>query len=1153
MTAPSFVAVDVETANPSRDSICQIGIVHVQDGHVADQWSTLVDPETWFDDWNVEIHGIAEEDVWGSPAMPRLEAELRRRLNGYVVSHSTFDSVAIERAFERYELPALSCVWIDSARVVRRAWRDRFGKKGYGLKNVAKFLGIEFDHHDALEDARACAQIMLRACLDAGLTLDQWRERITQPIFPPQEDQRVTRVGREGDVHGPLYGETIVFTGALSVPRRELVRQAVEWGCNYKPSVSKKVTMLVVGMQDKRKLLGHEKSSKHRRAEELIRKGNDIRILTESDFWHLKEALNRRRPLPSERRTETDSEAARLSPRQQGEHPPDEKRPFLNYNEHEARRRAEQLREEISRHDHLYFVEHRPEISDRAYDRLYRELQAIEEAYPHLLTPDSPTRRVGADPLSELPVVPHVKRMLSLDSSEEPEDLHRFDERVRKAVDGPVEYLVEPKLDGSSLEVVYLDGVLNRAVTRGNGREGESVTENARTIPSVPLRLRSAEEPVTLDPSDGDPSESADALPIPSLLAVRGEVLMYLSSFEKLNRTRVEADLEPYANPRNAAAGALRQLDSRITRTRPLEFFAYDILHVEWATSGIGEQKAFETDEQAVEALRRWGLRLPDRTRRVADIEEAIAYHAEFAHYRDDLDYEIDGVVLKLNALAPRAALGSTSHHPRWAFAFKFAPRQEVTRLKRITVQVGRTGKLTPVAELHPVEVGGVTVSRASLHNREELERKDVRTGDLVRIQRAGDVIPQVVEWVAEPGRDRSDRFRMPTECPRCGAAVSDEGPFVVCPNRLGCPAQLERGILHFVSREGLDIEGLGSETVALLIAGEREDRPDKEESPRKRGLPVRKLADLFHLKARDLLTLEGFAEKSSKLVNVDDGRIGLHHAINWLNIPGVGRSRAQQLADEFGSLRSLRDATADRLRRIDGVGPVAAKRITNFFRDKANDPTLDLLVSRGSELNVSDLITLDGFADKSRKLVEAIQKARSVELARFIYGLGIPEVGATVARVLAAEFRDLASLRKATVERLEAVEGIGPIMSEKIVSFFKDTANADSLDALERVGFDFILPEESAGRKLEGRSIVLTGKPDEFINMTRANARQRVESLGGRATSSVNSATYALVAGAKPGKSKLMMAEELGVTIIDLRTRRGRERWRELVEAVRT
>ena len=687
------------------------------------------------------------------------------------------------------------------------------------------------------------------------------------------------------------------------------------------------------------------------------------------------------------------------------EEPP---RPLENHDvtstEGEVRHRADRLRAEIRRHDHLYHVENRPEISDGAYDRLFRELQAIEEEFPHLLTADSPTQRVGADPLSELPVVRHVVPMLSLDSSESEEDLRRFDERVRKAVDGPVEYLVEPKLDGSSLEVVYVDGVLNRAVTRGNGVEGEGVTENARTIPSVPLRLRAGR----------------DQLPIPSLLAVRGEVLMYLSSFEELNRGRVEAGLEPYANPRNAAAGALRQLDSRITRTRPLEFFAFDILDVRWATSGTqdGEASATEegtgldTDEEAVGALRGWGLRLPDRTRKVADIDEAIAYHAEFARDRDDLDYEIDGVVLKLNALAPRAALGSTSHHPRWAFAFKFAPRQEVTRLERITVQVGRTGKLTPLALLRPVEVGGVTVSRASLHNREELERKDVRAGDLVRIQRAGDVIPQVVERVEEPGRARGEPFRMPEECPRCSAAVVEEGPFVVCSNRLGCPAQLERGIEHFVSRGGLDIEGLGSETVALLV-GE--------------GL-VREPADLFDLTPDDLLKLEGFAET------------------------------------------------------------------------------------------------------RSRKLAAAIQSARKTELARFIYGLGIPEVGATVARVLATEFRDLTVLRETTAERLEEVEGIGPIMSEKITEFFSDDARAASVDAILSKGFDLIPPPERESGRRDGESVVFTGR---LKSVTRSEAKKRVEGRGDRVVSSVSSRTGYLVKGEKPG-SKADKAEKLGVTVLD-------------------
>ena len=694
----------------------------------------------------------------------------------------------------------------------------------------------------------------------------------------------------------------------------------------------------------------------------------------------------------------------------------------MNYTEQDARREAARLRGEITRHDHLYHVENRPEISDRVYDKLYRELQAIEEAFPQLVTPDSPTQRVGADPLSELPVVRHVVPMLSLDSSEEEDDLRRFDERVRKAVEGPVEYLVEPKLDGSSLELVYVDGVLNRAVTRGSGVEGEGVTENARTIPSVPLRLRAERAPkadrsVATDDghaasAEGPEKTPEDGLPLPSLLAVRGEVLMYLASFEELNRSRVEAGLEAYANPRNAAAGALRQLDSRITRTRPLEFFAYDVLAIEGAVYDPAEGPPFHTDEEAVEALRCWGLRLPDRTRKVTDIEEAIAYHAEFARDRDDLDFEIDGVVLKLNALAPRAGLGSTSHHPRWAFAFKFAPRQEVTRLERIAVQVGRTGKLTPVALLRPVEVGGVTVSRASLHNREELERKNVREGDLVRIQRAGDVIPQVVERVEEPGRSRAAPFRMPGECPRCGAAVADEGPFVVCSNRLGCPAQLERGIEHFVSRAGLDIEGLGSETVALLVA---------------EGL-VRQPADLFDLSPDELLELEGFAET------------------------------------------------------------------------------------------------------RSRKLAAAIQSAKKTELARFIYGLGIPEVGATVARVLAGEFRDLGVLRETTAERLEEVEGVGPIMAEKITGFFHDDARAASLDAILSKGFELVPPPEREGGRLEGKSFVFSGRLD---SIARSEAKKRVESLGGRVVSSVSSATGYLVKGEKPG-SKAAKAEKLGVTVID-------------------
>ncbi|MFC1574891.1 NAD-dependent DNA ligase LigA, partial [Gemmatimonadota bacterium] len=391
-----------------------------------------------------------------------------------------------------------------------------------------------------------------------------------------------------------------------------------------------------------------------------------------------------------------------------------------------AEAEAEALRRALGRHNHLYYVEARPEISDAGYDALYRRLVALEEAFPALVTPDSPTQRVGAEPREGLITLAHSAPMLSLDSTQDETELRRFDERVRKAVGQGVRYLVEPKLDGASLELVYEQGLLTRAVTRGNGWEGEGVTENVRTIPSVPLRLRH------------------EIRPVPPFLSIRGEVLMGLSSFEGLNQRLLAEGLDPFANPRNAAAGALRQLDPRVTAQRPLDLLAYDILAVEGAR--------LRDDQEGVQALRDWGLKTPERVELLEDVEGILAYHQAFLRDRDELDYEIDGIVIKVNDLALRETMGVTSKHPRWALAFKFEPRKEVTRIERIAVSVGRTGVITPVALLLPVEVGGVTVSRASLHNREELERKDVREGDLVRVQRAGDVIPQVVERVEEGG-----------------------------------------------------------------------------------------------------------------------------------------------------------------------------------------------------------------------------------------------------------------------------------------------------------------------------------------------------------------------------------------------------------------
>ena len=653
--------------------------------------------------------------------------------------------------------------------------------------------------------------------------------------------------------------------------------------------------------------------------------------------------------------------------------------------EGDVARRLERMRDELRRHSYLYHVESRPEIDDAEYDRIFVELQALEASHPDLITVDSPTQRVGAEPQSAFSNAEHTVPMLSLDSTQDPAEVRRFDERVRKALEDEPRYILEPKLDGASIELVYEKGLFVRAVTRGNGRVGELVTENLRTIPSLPLRLREAERPA------------------PELLAVRGEVFMYLSAFEALNERMVEQGSEPYVNPRNSASGSLRQLDSRLTAERPLDLLVYDILMIR------GVQ--LTSDSEAVRALHEWGFRTPERVTLAATVEEILEYHGAYAADRDDLDYEIDGVVIKLDQLDARADLGVTSHHPRWALAYKFEPRKEITRIEKIAVSVGRTGKLTPVALLRPVEVGGVTVSRASLHNREEVARKDIRQGDLVRVQRAGDVIPQVVERVPEKGRKRGAAFRMPTHCPACDTPVQEDGPFSYCPNQFGCMAQLKRGLTHFGSRAGLDIEGLGEETATLLVD---------------RGL-VKELADLFKLTAADIEPLDGFAEKSA-----------------------------------------------------------------------AN-------------------------------LAQAIDDKKTVGLARFLYGLGIPEVGATVAATLAAQFLSFDNIQGATVEQLEAVDGIGPIMSEQIRAFLDDKRNRERIAAVLGHMNALLPPEQAGGKGLSGMKFVFTGGLERF---SRSDAKRLIEDHGGRVVGSVSGETTYVVVGADPG-SKLQKGRDLGVEIL--------------------
>ena len=575
-----------------------------------------------------------------------------------------------------------------------------------------------------------------------------------------------------------------------------------------------------------------------------------------------------------------------------------------------ARERITELAAEIRHHDYLYYVKDNPEISDEKYDKLFRELSSLEERFPDLIAEDSPTQRVAGTPLDSFPTIEHAAPMLSLDSDQAEESLRRFDERVRKGLGpgAPIEYVLEPKLDGASLELVYRDGALLQASTRGDGRRGEGITANVRTMKSVPLRLQGGKRPV------------------PPFLSIRGEVIMRARDFDRLNERLISEGKEPFANPRNAAAGALRQLDPQLTASRPLFLYGYDIL----ASEGLEISSQWEV----LEALRDWGLKVNDLVRKATTVDEILTYHKGLEDGRDDLGYEIDGIVIKLNDLAAREELGWTSRHPRWAFAFKFPPRKEVTRILSILPSVGRTGTVTPVAIMLPVEIGGVTVSRATLHNREEVLRKDVREGDRVRVQRAGDVIPQVIERIDEPDRERAPEWRMPETCPSCGTPLTERGPFTVCPNSFECPAQLSGRIVHFASRNALDIEGLGDETAKQLV-GEK---------------LVRQLPDLFDLRADQLIHLEGFATRSAeKLVEAlrKASKPELPRLLHGLGIPEVGVAVARDLARHFGSFQRLREADEAALQEVPGVGPRMAEAITSFFREPTNAAVLDGLVGK--------------------------------------------------------------------------------------------------------------------------------------------------------------------------------------------------------------
>jgi DNA ligase (NAD+) len=564
-----------------------------------------------------------------------------------------------------------------------------------------------------------------------------------------------------------------------------------------------------------------------------------------------------------------------------------------------ARKQAERLREAIDYHDYRYYVANDPVIADRTYDTLFDRLQELEAAFD-LDDENSPTRRVGGEPLDELETVEHVAPMLSLQSSGDPEEIREFDRRIREAV-GDVNYSAEPKFDGLSIEVVYEDGVFVRAVTRGDGEKGDDVSAGLRTVGSVPLRL-----------PDG-----------PDLLAVRGEVYMPRSGFQDLNERRIERGDDPFANPRNAAAGTIRLLDPETVASRPLEVYFYDVIET---------SATLRSQTTAVDLLRDLGFRVDDETAVVDDIEGVLDYRDRLMDERADLEYEIDGVVAKVVDFAARERLGSTARHPRWAFAYKFPARTGETTVERIVVQVGRTGKLTPVALLDPVDVRGVTISRATLHNAAHVREVGVGEGATVRIERAGDVIPEVVE-VTDPAGGESDDagFAMPETCPVCEGRVVEKGEYHFCANA-SCPAQLKRSIQHFCSREAMDIQGVGERTAEQLVD---------------EGL-VDSVADLYDLDRAALTELSGWGERSAdnllaELEASEGATLGTF--LYALGIRHVGTERARALAAAF-PLSRLMDASAETLRAVEDVGPEVAAAVTAFFQTPANVETVERLAA---------------------------------------------------------------------------------------------------------------------------------------------------------------------------------------------------------------
>jgi DNA ligase (NAD+) len=616
--------------------------------------------------------------------------------------------------------------------------------------------------------------------------------------------------------------------------------------------------------------------------------------------------------------------------------------------------KVDDLRKALHRHNYRYYVLDDPEISDAEYDRMMQALKLLEEEHPQLASPDSPTARVGAPPLEKFETVAHTIPMLSLDNAFNDENILEFDKRVRRNLDtrDKILYTAEPKMDGVAVELIYENGILVTASTRGDGLVGEGITNNVKTIQTVPLVM-----------------QTEGLAKIPPRLEVRGEVFIGLEAFKKLNQERINQELPPFANPRNAAAGSLRQLDSKITAARPLEVFFYGV--------GIVEDIEFESHGELLESLTKWGFRINPLIRSAVTIGSVLDYYRELSEERHQLAYDIDGVVVKVDRIALQQRLGSTSRSPRWAIAYKFKAIQETTTLEAIEVQVGRTGALTPVAHLKPVNVGGVTVSRATLHNEDEIQKKDIRIGDEVLVQRAGDVIPEIVKVIATKRDGSETRFKMPRKCPVCDSpVVRMAGEAATRCINSSCSAQVKERIKHFASKAAFDIDGFGTKIVDQLV--------DKK--------LLFSFADIFKLDQNTLSELERMGAKSAEnlVIAIENSKtITFARFLFALGIRHVGEHAATLLAGHFQDLDALMECPREELESIDGIGPIVAESIVNFFKQERNRHIINQLFGSGVKLETAARMTTGELKDQVFVLTGALQNLTRSQAKALIEAAG--------------------------------------------------------------------------------------------------------------------------------------------------------------------